>query len=404
MIMFSNPQSWIAWAIRRIAFVSAVMCVLPGAAPCNAHTISTLYAFSGNTDGANPGGGLTLYKGGLFGITRKGGQYGQGTAYRVDEASGAETTLYAIQGGRNGKKPWGAIARIGGALYGLDRTGGGKFAHGAIFEADTKTGEAGVIFRFSQELTEGAYPEGVSSIGGRLVGSTALGGASNLGAVFSFDPATNTETLLHSFSGADGEEPYAPIISHDGVLYGTTFLGGTANAGVVYALAPSTGILTVLYNFQNGSDAGRPTSPLLYYKGLLYGTTIEGGQGSCEGGLGCGAVFSIDPTSGAEKVLYRFKGGESDGAVPTAGLIAVDDKLYSTTSQGGGTKCFENGCGTIFEFDPAAGAETMLYAFSHHDAGSIPAPGALVYDHGAFYGATMRGGRGRRGIVFKFVP
>jgi hypothetical protein len=54
--------------------------------------------------------------------------------------------------------------------------------------------------------------------------------------------------------------------------------------------------------------------------------------------------------SGPENVLHSFAGG-SDGALPGAGVIAVKNTLYGTTTYGGGGNCTGSGfggCGTIF--------------------------------------------------------
>jgi uncharacterized repeat protein (TIGR03803 family) len=55
-------------------------------------------------------------------------------------------------------------------------------------------------------------------------------------------------------------------------------------------------------------------------------------RGSClGGGTGCGTVFSLDPETGAETVLYTFAGG-TDGYYPGANLLDVNGVLYGTTA------------------------------------------------------------------------
>src|SRR6185312_2310327 len=108
----------------------------------------------------------------------------------------------------------------------------------------------------------------------------------------------------------------------------------------------------VLWSFGSGAD-GRYPSALISVDGMLYGTTNSGGQG-CNGN-GCGVVFSIDPATGAEKVLYSFcsKANCADGAIPDGGLINLNGMLYGTTEIGGAvTSTCTSGCGTVFSFDP----------------------------------------------------
>lgn len=81
--------------------------------------------------------------------------------------------------------------------------------------------------------------------------------------------------------------------------------------------------------------------------GALYGTTLSGGNG----GNGNGVVFSINPASGAETVIYLFcsKQNCADGANPVASphLIDVNGTLYGTTVNGGAY-----GYGTVFSITP----------------------------------------------------
>jgi hypothetical protein len=58
-------------------------------------------------------------------------------------------------------------------------------------------------------------------------------------------------------------------------------------------------------------------------------------------------VFTVNPDTGAETVLYAFAGG-SDGADPEGALTAVNGTLYGTTLSGAGTGCDGGGCGTVF--------------------------------------------------------
>lgn len=87
----------------------------------------------------------------------------------------------------------------------------------------------------------------------------------------------------------------------------------------------------VLWSFGNGADGAYPEASLINVNGVLYGTTETGGIRSA------GTVFSLDPSTGVEKVLHSFcsKRNCGDGAYPVAGLIDVDGTLYGTTPGGG---------------------------------------------------------------------
>jgi uncharacterized repeat protein (TIGR03803 family) len=143
-----------------------------------------------------------------------------------------------------------------------------------------------------------------------------------------------------------------------------------------------------LYSFQGGSDGTDPQGALIEDgSDNLYGTTTEGGGGSCN--FSCGTVFKL-ATGGKENVLHAFAGG-TDGAYPNEGLIEIAGNFYGATGAGGGSSSCNEGCGTIFELTPG-GTETELYAFQGGSDGIGPL-GSLVTDgHGNFYGATVEGG------------
>jgi uncharacterized repeat protein (TIGR03803 family) len=94
--------------------------------------------------------------------------------------------------------------------------------------------------------------------------------------------------VLHSFgSGTDGSEPEAGLIDVNGTLYGTTHTGGSYGGGTVFALDPSSGAETVLYSFCSGTCDNGPHTGLTAVNGTLYGTTYQGGTKSA------GTVFAL---------------------------------------------------------------------------------------------------------------
>jgi uncharacterized repeat protein (TIGR03803 family) len=209
--------------------------------------------------------------------------------------------------------------------------------------------------------------------------------------VFRLD-TTGTETVLHRFTGgADGGTPMASLVRDAaGNLYGTTSVGGIHDRGTVFKVDP-TGAETVLYNFTGGADGAYPYSLLIQdAAGKLYGTTHAGGT------YGFGVVFKVDAT-GAETVLYSFRGG-TDGRFPEAGLVRdLMGNLYGTTRRGG---AFDNG--VVFKLD-TTGRETVLRTLAESD-GANPVSGLVIDLTGNLYGTTFAGGLYRRGVVFKLKP
>ncbi|HEX3666381.1 MAG TPA: choice-of-anchor tandem repeat GloVer-containing protein [Rhizomicrobium sp.] len=210
--------------------------------------------------------------------------------------------------------------------------------------------------------------------------------------------------VIHAFrGGGDGAYPGAGVtFDQAGAMYGTTEGGGPQNAGTVFTIAPN-GEESVVYAFKGGRDGSDPTAPLLMTgSGTVYGVTSEGGGTGC-GGNGCGTVFKLSP-DGRETVLYLFQGGSSDGAFPLGGLIADQQgNLFGTTANGGIDGCSDyNGCGTIFKLAPD-GTETVIYRFTGGDDGGLPLSGLVADRNFNLFGTTGMGGAHTLGVVYKLV-
>jgi uncharacterized repeat protein (TIGR03803 family) len=200
---------------------------------------TVLYTFTGGADGGNPLSGLTYLAGALYGTTTGGGASGNGTVFKVDAKTGGESVLYSFAGGTDGQNPYAGVVAHAGSLYGTTLYGGAS-GNGTVYKLDIKTGAETILHSFANGV-DGADPfGGLVFMRGMLYGTTYYGGAPGHGTVFRVDPATATETVLYSFlNGRDGANPYAALTEQGGTLYGTTQYGGTAQYGVVFSLKPS---------------------------------------------------------------------------------------------------------------------------------------------------------------------
>jgi uncharacterized repeat protein (TIGR03803 family) len=217
---------------------------------------------------------------------------------------------------------------------------------------------------------------------------------------------TSAYRVLHEFGdpGRNGRNPAGSLLEVNGALYGTTASGGTGSCnitegrgcGTVFRMNPTSGAKKVLYSFKGGaSDGAFPVAGLIDVNGTLYGTTEYGG-GGC-GNFGCGTVFSISAT-GTEAMLYSFD-HQSDGFNPVAGLIDVNGTLYGTTELGGGSSCAF--CGTVYSITPS-GSETTLHTFNTKGDGALPEAG-LIDVKGTLYGTTEAGGSSADGTVYSIT-
>jgi uncharacterized repeat protein (TIGR03803 family) len=213
--------------------------------------------------------------------------------------------------------------------------------------------------------------------------------------------------VLHTFTGkGDGGRPFAGVIRDaKGNFYGTTLWGGnlTCNSGngcgVVYKLTKS-GNETVLHRFTGGKDGAYPSAALVSdAQGNLYGTTTAGGNTGCSN-QGCGTIFKID-TKGKETVLHRFTGGKDGGGPSSALIMDTAGNFYGTTAGGGDPTCT---CGAVFKLTNL-GKEIVLHRFTGTD-GAFPQLDRLAMDtNGSFYGTTQGGGDATCycGVVFKLT-
>jgi uncharacterized repeat protein (TIGR03803 family) len=311
--------------------------------------LTVLYTFHGGADGSGPNGTLIRdSSGNLYGTTTQGGTgcsgLGCGVVFKLS-TSRKEKVLYTFTGGADGGTPSGGLVRdSAGNLYGTT-LGFGAHLVGVVFKLDS-SGTESVLHNFANFPSDGALPEAtlVRDEEGDLYGTTYEGGASGLGTVFKLD-TTGKETVLHSFTGADGQQLYADLtLGANDTLYGTAW-GGGKGGGVVFKLGTHE---KVLYQFTSGTDGGNPYGGVLQASGNLYGTANRAGA------AGVGVVFKLD-SSGKETVLHSFAGG-TDGAQPYGDLIRdAQGNLYGTTYYGGSSGC-SKGCGVIFRISGAVPA------------------------------------------------
>jgi len=182
--------------------------------------------------------------------------------------------------------------------------------------------------------TDGAVPNGLTanSAGTIVYGTTSQGGAEGLGTVFSLVLSTGVETVLHSFTGADGSSPEGEVsFDPSGNLYGTASAGGAHTWGTVFEIS-STGAFTLLYSFTGGSDGGLPDGGPVAAQisgEAVIGTTIAGGV--TQGYEGWGTLWELS-TGGKLKVLHAFCSSAacSDGGSPTGPLYISGSSVEGT--------------------------------------------------------------------------
>lgn len=288
-----------------------------------------------------------------------------------------------------------------GALYGTAYELDGS---GAIYRLKQKSGVWGYKTLFDFGGSRGAFPFSGPLIDRSteiLYGTTLGGGNANDGTVYSLAPAGRgwNETVLHSFTGSDGYEPY-PLLTKDkatGNLYGTTYYGGTYGCGTFFQLAPTNGnwTFTSLYSFKGGSDVCNPFTQLKpgAKAGMLIGASLSGN----------GQLFRLKETHGvwSEQVIYSFTGGSDGADAYDLDASSGDGAVYGVTESGG-----QYGKGVVFKLTPNLKRYTysVIYNFRGGTDGADGVGINLDAATGYLYGTTNVGGTANKGTVFRLVP
>ncbi len=250
----------------------AVFSLTPPSSPYGEWKEAILHSFS-SSDGFAPSSSLAIGEGGvLYGTTQNGGHapckgvgLGCGVVFSLTPpaspgAPWTEAVLHEFTGMPDGAVPGAGVAiGRGGVLYGTTENGGsvpcgGNLGCGTVFAVTPPTSPGGtwtetVLYSFGYSgKALGVDAQGTLAIGRGevLYGTTTDGGAHGGGMVFSLAPPASpggpwTMTVLYSFpqpsSGA--ANPYAGVVIGPGeTLYGTTYGVPNTDSGTVFALTP----------------------------------------------------------------------------------------------------------------------------------------------------------------------
>jgi uncharacterized repeat protein (TIGR03803 family) len=202
-----------------------------------------LHSFGNGTDGAAPQSDLIDVNGTFYGTTAGGGAYNNdGTIFSITPG-GAEKVLHNFAGApSDGSTPRAGLTNVNGTLYGTTCDGGAN-GYGTVYKITT-SGTESVLYSFPGAPNDGSCPSaGLINVGGTLYGTTVGGGngygSSGAGTVYKIT-TSGTESVLYSFAGppSDGEYPLAGLTNVGGTLYGTTAGGGGTGNGIVFSIVP----------------------------------------------------------------------------------------------------------------------------------------------------------------------
>ena len=408
-LLLSNSRSSFPWIA--LAAVAA-LCLLP-LQLASAQTFTVIHAFTGGQDGGRPYTGAVDAAGNFYGTSGAGGAHRAGTVFKMSQKNGnwVLSTLYAFTGGSDGEEPqYGVVFGTDGNLYGTTAAGGSA-GDGTVFKLQPSPTicrsilcpwDVTVVHSFVGGA-DGADPSSGLTFdsAGNFYGTTQNGGAgeycgADCGIVYKVAPANGgwNETILYAFNGGpDGENPSGGVVMNTaGDFFGTCI--NCLPHGTVYELTPNGSgySKSTIYEFTNG----------LYYangliidaSGTLYGTTSFGGSG------GGGAVYDLVPqgSNWFFNVLSYLTNRNPDDYGPLAPLtMDAAGNLYGTSYSGG-----QYGAGSVFKLTPAGGGwnYTDLYDFTGDLDGGGPTSPVVLDSQGNIYGTTYYYGFYNEGVAF----
>ncbi len=342
-------------------------------------------------DGAEPAGALIQASDGrLYGTTRAGGAFGDGTIYRLDTGGGGLEVLHSFEAANpaDGGYPAAGLTQGGPSLFFGTTTRGGllparltDWGGGTVFMLDTSTSPATfTLLRAFEECCisapAGSAPHAalVRGAGGWMYGTTSIGGAGVPGAVmsgtvFGID-RSGAFKLLHTFDDANGAAPFAALtVAGDGSFYGVTAGGGTFKGGTVFHLSADSdadGVLQAADNCPlvpnadqadvNGDGVGDAcaAAPVL-------SLSVAPSQVSFGG---------VDIDASATRTLTVANSGGGAIALGTITVAGTNAAEFTVVTTCGSVLAAAASCGIDVTFSPvAAGARTATLTLAH-SAGS----------------------------------
>jgi len=236
------------------------------------------HAFGNGDDGVHPMQGPVADGTGAFVDTLAGGAYDTNGDVFKYETTGKYGSMHNFKSLTDGHCPFsGPTVTPSGLIYGTTvGMGYGGNPNGSIWKYD---GKLHTVYSFT-DGTDGEWPDQapVGDAQGNVYGTTYIQhGKGFAGAIWKLTPS-GVFSVLHSLDGAtDGYQPNSPLIlNKDGYLWGTTASGGAKNLGTVFRISTS-GMFALMHSFTGGADGGNPTGSLVHdAAGAIYGGTVSG--------------------------------------------------------------------------------------------------------------------------------
>ncbi len=394
------------------------------------NNFTTIHSFNDSTTGRVPVGKMLLANNGkMYGLTSYSSfaNY-KSSLYELDPLTNVVTSKVSFINQANGQNPVGSLIQAAnGKLYGLTNSGGlnGK---GVLFEYDILLDTLIVKVDFNLMVGENPLPVLFEAANGKLYGATSRGGLFSRGTLYEYSISSDTivkkydfnyfqtltapvgdfiEDTIGSLIGVHSNGVFTYNYLNDSLIENTNFItinGGNAQAGLIktsnsqyfgalntingsthggiFEFRKDSNNLLVRTRFNYNKVGGQPAAKLCQAdNGLLYGTTIQGGE------FGGGTVFEYNPFKNTIRKIADLY-----FEVQAELIQASNRKLYGTGS---------SGRGLIFEIDLDTDSFSIAYVFNTSQLNS-PIGKLTEASNGKLYGVAASYLSGGVGGIYEY--
>ena len=362
----------------------------------NTNTFTTLYSFTGASDGDGPNGLVLATDGKLYGLASAGGS-GHGTAFSLNTDGSGFTVVHTFGNGTDGGYPVGALVQYSdGNLYGFTQ-GGGANGNGVFFQLAPNGASSILKPIYPFKSNDGSYLRyGHPLIGGdgKFYVAGGGGGATGFGEVMQLDTLGN-KAAVFDFSGNSGPGYYPnsqPFEGADGNLYGTTFQGINYGGGVYQLLTylpPAIALTSSVTEVAPGESLTLTWAVTNAFSKSAQVCIARSTDNSWTGQVSISGSASVTPTaSGA--VFYSLTCGGVESAVV---IVNGDTPLVISTSTLPDGQIY-----APYSAGPTVSGGTPPYTWSLVQGSKLPQGLSFAASTGVIYGRPTHAGNASFGV------